>query len=104
MEELVGHGVDCQPGGRKVVERNQCAVTVSVHLRRIVKLDALGASTARVKSATNLREVARPFFVGKDRDEISRRGVVKPLALVISEVEQLILLDGTADGTAEHIP
>src|SRR5205823_6330543 len=80
---------------------------------RVVELDRAEAGVRRCGLAlacsvkarlTQLREVARPFFVGEDRDESSRRGVVKPLALVISEVEQLIFPDGSAHGTPEHIP
>ena len=127
-EELLGHGVDCQPSRHQVVVRNYVAACshcrVSILIKRttkslvgagrVVELDRAEAGVRRCGQAlacssvkarlTQLREVARPFFVGEDRDESGRRRVVKPLALVISEVEQLILLDGSAHGTPEHVP
>ena len=51
-----------------------------------------------------LREIATALGGGQDGKTAAGRGLVKAGALIIGKEEQLVLLDGTADRTAELVP
>src|SRR4029077_15511726 len=88
---------------------HSCNVVVEnggVPVQRVIELVSRVVADACTCEAlgTNVREVASPLRRCKDAEWKGGGRMVKPLRLIIKEEEQLVLEDGAANGSAEHIP
>src|SRR5882724_7151370 len=94
--------------GNDVIEKRRVAVPRIIELvgfvSHIVDYNRVVAEASSEPASANIPKVALTFRRGEDVKELRRGGVVKSLPLIVKEEEQLVLNNGTTDGSTEHVP